>query len=57
MNVHTPDKCGGFKRKHPDAAKSEPNTKTEPKEKRLKLKKELANIAIVEEDYGSDGYE
>ena len=57
MTVHTPNKCGGFKRKHPDAAKSEPNIKTEPKEKIIKLKKSLANIATVEEDYGSGGYE
>ena len=57
MTVHTPNKCGGFKRKQPDAAKSETSIKNEPKENRLKLKKALANIATVEEDYGSDGYE
>ena len=57
MTVHTPNKCGGFKRKHTDAAKSKHNIKTEPKEKRLKLKKALANITTVEEDYGSAGYE
>ena len=55
MTVHTPNKCGGFNRKQPYAAKSEHNIKTEPKEKRLKLKKALANIATAEEDYGSDG--
>ena len=57
MTVHTPNKCGGFKRKQPDAAKSEHNIKAEPKEKRLKLNKALANIATVEEEYGSDLYE
>ena len=57
MNIHTPNKCGGFKRKQPDVAKSVPNFKTEPKEKRLKLKNALANIPTVEESYGSDGYE
>ena len=57
MTVHNPNKCGGFKRKYLDAAKSEHSIKTEPKEKRLKLKKPLANIATVEEYYGSDGYE
>ena len=57
MTVQTLNKCGGFKRKQPDVAKSEHNIKTELKEKRLKLKKALANIATVEEDYGSDGYE
>ena len=57
MTIHTPNTCGGFKRKQSDAAKSEPNIKTEPKEKRLKLKKALVNIATVEEDYGNDGYE
>ena len=31
MTVHTPNKCDGFKRKQPDAPKSEPNIKTEPK--------------------------
>ena len=57
ITVHTPNTCGGFKRTQPDAAKSEPNIKTEPKEKRIKLKKALANISKVEEDYVSDGYE
>ena len=57
MIVHNPNKCGGFNRKRPDAAKSEHNIKTEPKKKRLNLKKALANIATVEKDYGSDGYE
>ena len=31
MTVHTPNKCGGFKRKQPDAAKSETSIKNEPK--------------------------
>ena len=57
MTVHTPNKCGDLKIKQPDSANSEHNIKTEPKEKRLKLKKALANISAVEEDYGSDGYE
>ena len=57
MTIHTPNKCDGFKRKYPDAAKSDHNIKTEPKEKRLKLKKALANTATAEQDYGSDGYE
>ena len=56
MTVHPPNKCGGFKRKQSDAAKSEHNIKIETKEKRLKLKKEFANIATVEEDYRSDVY-
>ena len=57
MTVHTRNRCGGFKRKQPDSAKSEHNIKTKQKEKRLKLKKALENIATVGEDYGSDGYE
>ena len=48
MTVHTVNKCGGFKRKHPDASKSEQSIKNEPKEKILKLKKSLSNIAKVE---------
>ena len=31
MTKHTPNKCGCFKRKQPDAAKSEHNIKNEPK--------------------------
>ena len=57
MTGHNPNKCSSFKRKQLDSAKSETSIKNEPKEKRLKLKKALANIATAEEDYGSDGYE